>query len=91
MLGEDAATAASSGATSAPGTSSRPPITARSARPGMDPADNEFVIGLLGPRLDWLSRLVKAMRSTEHTARHIERLGPFFVGRRIGHTLDAAG
>ena len=54
---------------------------------GLDPADNEFVIGLLGAELDRLSRLVKAMRSTEHTARHIERLGPFFVGRRAGHTL----
>ncbi|MFN8216221.1 MAG: chlorite dismutase family protein [Solirubrobacterales bacterium] len=55
---------------------------------GLDPADNEFVIGLLGSRLDRLSRLVKAMRPTEHTARYIERLGPFFVGRRAGHTLD---
>jgi aryl-alcohol dehydrogenase-like predicted oxidoreductase len=55
---------------------------------GLDPDDNEFVIGLLGPRLDWLSRLVKAMRATEQTARYIERLGPFFVGRRVGHTIS---
>jgi hypothetical protein len=27
------------------------------------------------------------MRSTEHTARYIDRLGPFYVARRIGHTL----
>ena len=54
---------------------------------GLDPADNEFVIGLLGGELDRLSRLVKAMRPTEHTARYVERLGPFFVGRRVGHTL----
>lgn len=54
---------------------------------GLDQADNEFVIGLLGPRLDSLSRLVKAMRATEHTAEHIERMGPFFVGRRAGHTI----
>ncbi len=54
---------------------------------GLDPADNEFVIGLLGGELDRLSRLVKAMRLTEHTTRYIERLGPFFVGRRAGHTL----
>ncbi len=54
---------------------------------GLDPDDNEFVIGLLGPRPDWLSRLVKAMRATEQTARYIERLGPFFVGRRVGHTI----
>ena len=58
---------------------------------GLDPADNEFVIGLLGERLDRLSRLVKAMRPTEHTARYIERLGPFFVGRRAGHTLGDLG
>ncbi len=56
---------------------------------GLDPADNEFVIGLLGARPERLSRLVKAMRSTEHTARYIERLGPFFVGRRVGHTVRA--
>ena len=35
---------------------------------GLDREDNEFVIGLLGPRLDALSRLVKAMRGTEQTA-----------------------
>jgi aryl-alcohol dehydrogenase-like predicted oxidoreductase len=55
---------------------------------GLDPNDNEFVIGLMGPRLDWLSRLVKAMRASEQTARYIERLGPFFVGRRLGHTIS---
>lgn len=57
---------------------------------GLDPADNEFVLGLLGPRPDWLSRLVKAMRATEQTAVYIERLGPFFVGRRTGHTISDA-
>lgn len=54
---------------------------------GLDPADNEFVIGLLGARPERLGRLVKAMRATEHTARYIERLGPFFVGRRVAHTI----
>ncbi len=53
----------------------------------LDQADNEFVIGLLGSRLDALSRLVKAMRSTEQTSRYIDRLGPFFVGRHAGHTV----
>ncbi len=42
---------------------------------GLDREDNEFVIGLLGPRLDALSRLVKAMRGTEQTAEYIDRLG----------------
>ena len=55
---------------------------------GLDRDDNEFVIGLLGPRLDALSRLVKAMRRTEQTANFIERLGPFFIGRRTGHTIS---
>jgi aryl-alcohol dehydrogenase-like predicted oxidoreductase/chlorite dismutase len=55
---------------------------------GLDRDDNEFVIGVLGPRLDGLSRLVKAMRGTEQTATYIERLGPFFIGRRVGHTIS---
>jgi len=50
---------------------------------GMDPADNEFVLGLLSVRLDWLSRLVKEMRATRQTGEYMDRLGPFFVG----HTL----
>ena len=50
---------------------------------GMDPADNEFVLGLLSDRLDWLSRLVKEMRSTRQTGEFMDHLGPFFVG----HTL----
>jgi len=56
---------------------------------GLDPDDNEFVIALFGRRLDWCSRLVKSMRSSEHTSAYIERLGPFFVGRRVGHTIAA--
>lgn len=50
---------------------------------GMDPADNEFVLGLLSERLDWLSRLVKEMRATRQTGEFMDHLGPFFVG----HTL----
>lgn len=57
---------------------------------GLDPADSEFVIGLLGPRLDRLSRLVKAMRGTEQTARYMDRLGPFFVGRTISQSIRTA-
>ncbi len=54
---------------------------------GLDRDDKEFVIGLLRSRLDGLSRPVEAMRRTEQTAEYIERLGPFFVGRRLGHTI----
>ena len=58
---------------------------------GLDQADNEYVIGLLGPRLDALSRLVKAMRSTEQTSEHMASIGPFFVGRRVAHTIRVPG
>lgn len=50
---------------------------------GLDPRDNDFVIGLIGRRLAPLSKLVEAMRKTRQTAEYIERLGPFFVGRAI--------
>jgi len=50
---------------------------------GMDPADNEFVLGLLSDRLDWLSRLVKEMRATRQTGEYMDHLGPFFVGHTI--------
>lgn len=50
---------------------------------GMDPADNEFVLGLLSERLDWLSRLVKEMRATRQTGEFMDHLGPFFVGHTI--------
>jgi chlorite dismutase len=47
---------------------------------GLDPADNEFVIGLVGRELFPLSHLVQAMRKTRQTSEFIERMGPFFVG-----------
>ena len=47
---------------------------------GLDPVDNDFVIGLLGRRLHPLSILVQTMRSTEQTSQYLSRLGPFFVG-----------
>jgi chlorite dismutase len=50
---------------------------------GLDPADNDFVVGLVGPELHPLSAVVEAMRSTRQTAQFIERLGPFFVGRAV--------
>jgi chlorite dismutase len=47
---------------------------------GLDVADNEFVIGLVGRDLHPLSHLVQAMRKTRQTSEFIERMGPFFVG-----------
>jgi chlorite dismutase len=48
---------------------------------GLDENDNEFVLGLVGPELYPLSRLVEDMRKTQQTAKYIESLGPFFVGK----------
>lgn len=61
---------------------------------GLDRHDNEFVIGLVGPDLHPLSRLIHDMRQTEQTARYIDSLGPFFVGKvqyrfRRGHLEKA--
>ena len=48
---------------------------------GLDNNDNEFVLGLVGPQLYPLSRIVQDMRKTQQTARYMESLGPFFVGK----------
>lgn len=48
---------------------------------GLDTSDNDFVVGLLGPELHPLSIIVQRMRKTRQTSLHLERLGPFFVGR----------
>jgi len=50
---------------------------------GLDKADNDFVVGLLGPELYPLSRIVQRMRKTKQTSLHLERLGPFFIGRVV--------
>jgi chlorite dismutase len=47
---------------------------------GLDPKDNEFVIGLVGKDLHPLSHLVQTMRKTRQTSEYIEQMGPFFVG-----------
>ena len=59
-------------------------VDIRLASFGIDTEDNDFLIGLVGPSLHRLSLIVQTMRKTEHTARYLERLGPFFVG----HTLE---
>ena len=48
---------------------------------GLDRDDNDFVVGLLGPELHPLSIIVQRMRKTKQTSLHLERLGPFLVGR----------
>ena len=49
---------------------------------GLDRNDNDFVVGLLGRDLHPLSVIVQRMRKTRQTSLHLERLGPFFVGRK---------
>ena len=53
---------------------------------GLDRDDNEFVLGILGPELYPLSKLVKDMRATRQTSEFIESMGPFFVGRVLAQT-----
>ncbi len=48
---------------------------------GLDKHDNDFVIGLLGPKLYPLSAIVQRMRKTKQTSLHVEQMGPFFVGK----------
>lgn len=50
---------------------------------GLDKNDNDFVIGLIGPQLTPLSMIVQRMRKTKQTSLHLERLGPFFVGKVV--------
>ncbi len=54
---------------------------------GLDPNDNDFVIGLLGAELHPLSHVVQAMRRTRQTAEYMEKMGPFFVGHVL-HRCD---
>lgn len=48
---------------------------------GIDAADNEFVVGLVGKELHPLSHVVQSMRKTRQTSEFITQMGPFFVGR----------
>lgn len=50
---------------------------------GLDKHDNDFVVGLVGPQLHPLSAIVQRMRKTKQTSLHLERLGPFFIGKTI--------
>jgi len=53
----------------------------RLASHGLDKNDNDFVIGLVGAQLHPLSVIIQRMRKTKQTSLHLDRLGPFFVGR----------
>ncbi len=55
----------------------------RLASHGLDTADNDFVIGLIGKDLHPLSHVVQRMRKTKQTREYLTSLGPFFVGRVI--------
>ena len=50
---------------------------------GLDQNDNEFVLGLIGKELHPLSRVVQDMRKTQQTAKYMQSLGPFFVGKAL--------
>ncbi|MEZ4767147.1 MAG: chlorite dismutase family protein [Caldilineales bacterium] len=57
---------------------------------GLDKNDNDFVVGLIGPNLYPLSSIVQRMRKTKQTALHLERLGPFFIGKAIWQAAQGA-
>ena len=61
----------------------------RLASHGLDKNDNDFVIGILGRDLYPLSALVERMRKTQQTSRHLESLGPFFIGKKLFSTGQA--
>ena len=50
---------------------------------GLDHSDNDFVIGLIGRDLFPQSAVVQSMRRTQQTSLYLDRLGPFFVGRKL--------
>ena len=48
---------------------------------GLGADDNEFILGIVGPELYYLSALIQEMRKSQQTARYIHSMGPFFSGR----------
>ena len=49
---------------------------------GMNKEDNDFVIGVLSAEMPAPSVIIQRMRKTRQTSMYLERLGPFFIGRR---------
>lgn len=59
---------------------------------GLDRNDNDFVVGLIGPKLHPLSAIVQRMRKTKQTSQYLTNLGPFFIGKALWQdrpTLEA--
>ncbi len=50
---------------------------------GLTKDDNDFVVALIGGELMPLSSIVQRMRKTVQTSQHMEKMGPFFVGKAI--------
>jgi chlorite dismutase len=50
---------------------------------GLDRSDNDFIVGLVGRELFPLSAVVESMRKTQQTSLYLDRLGPFFIGRKV--------
>ena len=61
----------------------------RLAGHGLNAADTDFVIGLIGKELQPLSAVVQTMRTTRQTGEFIADMGPFFVGRVIWQSAAA--
>jgi len=55
---------------------------------GLDEADNDFVVALLGKALHPLSAVVESMRKTKQTSQYIEKLGPFWVGKAVWQAAE---
>lgn len=56
---------------------------------GLDKHDNDFIVGLIGPKLHPLSAVVQEMRKTEQTAQYLDSLGPFFIGKAAWQSAAA--
>ena len=50
---------------------------------GLDRDNADFIAGIVARTLTGASALVQAMRRTQQTARFLEHMGPFFVGRAV--------
>lgn len=50
---------------------------------GLGRRDNDFIVGLVGRDLFPLSAIVQSMRKTQQTSLYLDRLGPFFIGRKV--------
>lgn len=63
----------------------------RLACQGLDKNDNDFLLGLVSHELFPLSRIVQEMRKTQQTAKYLESLGPFFIGKVFWQSPSPSG